>query len=185
MKRRLTQTLGSALILAMFGCLFGSYGVYSLGRADMPWLLAIPLAVAVIMVLVLGRSQKRVEALPPEYADVDETLQRRDARARQVFTLVSAVQAIVILAAARYWFNSPTPEYLAPMAAVIVGLGFIALAGPMERREYTIVGGLLCLLALGAVFTPHASWALVVGIGGAAILWGCYVVQLRAVRSGL
>ena len=66
-----------------------------------------------------------------------------------------------------------------------MGLGFIVLAGPMERREYTIVGGLLCLLALGAVFTPHASWALVVGIGGAAILWGCYVVQLRAVRSGL
>jgi hypothetical protein len=186
MKRRYTQALGNALIFTTFGCLFASYGVYSLGRIDLPWLLAIPLAIAVVMILVLGRYQKKVEALPPEYAAVDPAVQRRDARERQQFTIVNAILAIAILGTARFWSSSSTPEYLAPTCAAIVGLAFVALAMPMKTPALVFVGGSLCLFALGVVFAvARGSWAPVLGLGGAAILWVCYVIQLRLVLSEL
>jgi len=186
MKRRLTQALGGALICAMFGCLLASYGVYSLGRTDLPWLLAIPLALAVIMVLVLSRYQRKVEALPPEYADVDATLQARDARARRSFAMVNAVQAIAIVVAAKLWFASSTPEYLAPAAAIIVAVGLVALAKPMGTPAHTVAGVLLLLLATAVVLSAaHPLWAPMIGLGSAVILWACYVFQVRAVLSGL
>jgi len=186
MKRRLTQALGGALICAMFGCLLASYGVYSLGRTDLPWLLAIPLALAVIMVLVLSRYQRKVEALPPEYADVDAALQDRDARARRLFAMVNGVQAIAIIVAARLWFTSPTPEYFAPASAVIVAAGLIALARPMGTPAHTVAGVLLLLVAAAVVLSaPHALWAPTIGLGSAVILWACYLFQVRAVLSGL
>jgi hypothetical protein len=181
MKRWLTQTLGAALIYVMFACAFGSYGVYSLKRSDLPWLFAIPLAVTVILVLVLGRQQKKIEALPEE--TIGSEREKRDARARQLFTAVNVVQFGVIFLAARS-LNGVHPEYIAPIAAAIVGVHFFALAGPMHLPSHRMAGGLLIALAIASIPAGGLS-PIVVGFGGAAILWGCYALRLREVVSAL
>ena len=185
MKRRLTQALGGGLVFATFGCLWASYGVYSLGRTDLPWLLAIPLAVTMIMILTLGRFQKKVDALPAEPASPEQDA--RDARGRRMFTIVNAVQAVAIFLAVQLWFNLHRPEYLAPTIAVIVGLHFFALAGPMEMPSHRIVGGLMCLVALVTIIAvpSHQSWAVTVGFGNAAILWGAGMLRFQLVRRSL
>ena len=63
-------------MFAIFGGAWGAYGVYSLHRTDLPWLLAVPLAITVIMFLTLGKYQRKVEALPdgfPHLYVLDET----------------------------------------------------------------------------------------------------------------
>src|SRR5438128_1575011 len=166
MKRRLTQALGGALIYATFGCAFAGYGIYSLARTDLPYLLAIPLAITVIMILALGRYQKKIDALPDD--PVGAHAAERDARARQIFTVVIFVQIIAIVVVVRYLNSLHRPEYIAPAASVIAGLHFLALARPMELPSHRIVGALLCVLGLAALpIPPHQSWGVVVGFGDA------------------
>jgi hypothetical protein len=111
----------------------------------------------------------------------------REARGRKVFTIVNVAQAIAIFLAVQVWFNLQKPEYLAPTIAVIVGLHFFALAGPMQLPSHRIPGALLVLLAGGTIVAvpSHESWAVVVGLGSALILWGCYALRLRDVLSAL
>ena len=185
MKRRLTQALGGALVFAIFGGAWGAYGVYSLRRTDLPWLLAVPLAITMIMFLALGKYQRKVEALPDEFPAAGA--EQREARERKMFTIVNAAQAIAIFLAVQVWFNLHRPEYVAPTVAVIVGLHFFALAGPMELPSHRIPGTLLLVLALGTIVAvpSHQSWGVVVGLGSALILWGCYALRLREVVSAL
>ena len=183
-KRRLTQALGGALVFATFGGAWGAYGVYSLGRTDLPWLLAIPLAIMIIMILALGRYQKKIDALPSDPVGADE---QRDARGRRMFTMVNIAQGIAIFLAVQVWFNLHKPEYLAPTIAVIVGLHFFAIAGPMDMPSHRIPGALLLLLGLGTMLAvpSHQLWPVVVGLGSALVLCGCYALRLREVQSAL
>ena len=184
-KQRLTQALGGALVFATFGCALGAYGVYSLGRTDAPWLIGIPLVITMILIMVLMKVQRRVEALPAE--PVTPEMSQRDVRGRRVFTIVNIAQGIAIFIAVQVWFNLHRPEYLAPTIAVIVGVHFFALAGPMQLPSHRIPGALLLALGIGtiAAVPSHQSWAVVVGLGSALILWGCYALRLREVLSGL
>jgi MFS family permease len=184
-KQRLTQALGGALVFATFGCAWGAYGMYSLGRTDEPWLLGIPLVITLILIVTLMKLQRRVEALPSEPATPE--MEQREARGRKVFTIVNIVQAIAIFLAVQVWFNLHKPEYLAPTIAVIVGLHFFALAGPMQLPSHRIPGALLLLLALVTMIAvpSHQMWAVVIGLGNALILWGCYALRLREVLSAL
>src|SRR6266550_2372711 len=169
MKRRLTQAIGGGLVFAMFGGAWGAFGLYALGRRD--FLLAVPVVITMILTLGLTKLQRKIDVLPD-----DEPLTllaaERDAHGRRVFTIVNIAQAIAIFVAAQVWFNLHKPEYLASTVAVIVGLHFIALAGPMEQPSHRIPGALLIALGLGtlAVVPSHALWPAVVGLGSALIL---------------
>lgn len=184
-KRRLTQALGGALVFATFGCAWGAFGMYSLGRTDQPWLVGVPLALTLVLVVLMTRLQRRVEALPPD--PVAPEAEQREARGRKLFTIVNAAQGIAILIAVQVWYNLHKPEYLAPTIAVIVGLHFFALAGPLDLPSHRIPGALLLLLALVTMVAvpSHQTWAVVIGLGNALILWGCYALRLREVLLGL
>jgi hypothetical protein len=184
MKRRLTQALGASLVFAMFGCAWGAYGMYSLGRTDQPWLVGIPLAITIVLIVILSKLQRRVEALPSEPAD--PAIEKRDARGRQIFSLVNLVQAVAIVVAVKLLMNVQRPELVAPIVAAIVGLHFLALAGPMEMPTHWIVGGAIWLFAFGVVvMIPRGSWAVLIGLGNAVILWTCYVIELRVVLAAV
>ena len=183
MKRRLTQALGASLVFATFGCAWGAYGMYSLGRTDAPWLVGIPLAVTIVLIVILTRLQRRVEALPSEAAN--PALDVRDARGRQIFTLVNLAQAVAIVAAVKM-LNAQSPELVAPVAAAVVGLHFLVLARPMEMPTHWIAGGLMWFFAFAVVvLTPRGGWAAFIGAGNAVILWTCYGIELRSVLAGL
>jgi hypothetical protein len=183
MKRRLTQALGASLVFAMFGCAWGAYGMYSLGRTDQPWLVGIPLAITIVLIVILSKLQRRVEALPSEPAD--PAIEKRDARGRQIFSLVNCVQAVAIIVAVKLLLNA-RPELVAPIVAAIVGLHFLVLAGPMEMPTHWIAGGLIWLFAFGVVaMTASGGWAVFIGLGNAVILWTCYVIELRVVLAGV
>ena len=183
MKRRLTQAIGGALVFAMFGGAWGAFGLYALGRRD--FVLAIPIAITIILTLGLTKLQRKIDALPDERLTLMAA--ERDARGRRFFTIVNIAQAIAIFLAVQVWFNLHKPEYLASTVAVIVGLHFIALAGPMEQPSHRIPGALLIALGLGtlAVVPSQTLWPAVVGLGSALILWGCYARRLREVLSAL
>ena len=185
MKRRLTQALGGGLVFATFGCAWAEYGTYSLVPIERRWMLAVPLAIAVIMVLGLTKLQRRIEALPPEL--VDAAAEARDARGRKLFTVVNIGQGIAIFLSIQVWTNLHRPEFLAPTVGVIVGLHFLALARPMEMPSHRVVGALMCLLALATMIAVPSRqwWAVVVGLGNGLILWVCYAGRLREVLSGL
>jgi len=180
-KQRLTQALGGALIFAMFGGALGAYGMYSYSRT---WLMVIPLVVTMILIVILSRLQRRVEALQAEPATPELTA--REARGRKIFGAVNLALVVAVILAVQYWSGTPTPEYVAPTAGFLVGLHFVALAGPMETRTYWMAGGLICVFALGAAITmPRESWAAVTGLGSAAILWAGFAVHAREVLTAL
>ena len=184
MKRRLTQALGGALVFATFGCAWGAYGTHSLGRTDEPWLLGIPMVVTLVLIVTLMKLQRRVEALPSDPANPEA--EQREARGRRIFGAVNLALVVAVVLAVRYWSGTPTPECVAPTVAFLVGLHFVALARPMETPTHWIVGGLMVLFAFGAVMTaPRQSWAAVIGLGNAAILWGCYTLRIRFVSHAV
>ena len=57
----------------------------------------------------------------------------------------------------------------------------------MQLLSHRIPGALMLLLALGTMIAvrSHQTWGPVVGLGNALILWGCYALRLREVRSAL
>jgi hypothetical protein len=184
MKRRLTLALGASLVFATFGCAWGAYGMYSLRRTDQPWLVGIPLAITIVLIVILSKCQRRVEALPSE-PDSPE-LEERDARGRQIFSLVNLAQAVAIVVVVKLLLNAQRPELVAPIVAAIVGLHFLALAGPMEMPTHRIAGGLMWLFAFGIVaMTPRGCWTVFISVGNAIILWTCYVIELRVVLAAL
>jgi len=183
MKRRLTQALGGALVFATFGSAWGAYGAYSLGRTDRPWLLAIPLVIGMILIMGSTKLQRRVEALPADLPSPEA--EQREARGRKLFTVVNIAQALAIFIAVQVWSNLHRPEYLAPTIAVIVGLHFFVLAKPMEFPSYVVVGGLLCLVAVGVpLAAPAGDWTPLVGLSSAAILWVAALHRLHEVLEG-
>lgn len=182
MKRRLSQSLGGAFIFAMAGGAWGLYGVYALHESV--WLLAVPVVIAALEVLGSMKLERRVNALPDEAVSPER--QHRDARARKIFVGVNVAQGIAIFVAVQVAFNLHQPEYLAPAIALIVGLHFFALARPMELPSHWMVGGLMCLIAVGTVAAvPQENWGPVVGLGCAATLWVFSAHRLHEVQSAL
>jgi uncharacterized protein DUF7010 len=182
MKRRLTQALGGAFVFAVFGSLWGVYGAYWFRISW--WLPAIPLLIGGLMILASTKLETRVNALADEPATRD--IDRREARAGRTFVIVNIAQGIAIFIAVQVWYNLHKPEYLAPTIALIVGLHFFALARPMKLPSHWVVGGLICLVAVGTVLAvPTGYWGPVVGLGNAAILWVASAHRLHEVQSAL
>jgi hypothetical protein len=184
MKRRLTQVLGGALVLTMFGCCWGAYGAYALGGSDRPWIPAVPVVLTMIMFVSLTRLQRRIEALPADSSDAEA--ERREARGRKIFAGVNLAQALAILAAIQVCRSLGHAEYQAPAIAVIVGAHFLVLAAPMQLPSYNVVGGLLAMAGLGTLFAvPGELQGLVLGLAAAAILWVAALQRFHEVYSAL
>jgi len=178
MKRRLTQALGGALIFAIVGGAWSAYGVYALGRSDLPWLLFGPIVVALILITLVARLQRRVERTAEPWKPAELEQGKKEGR---IFAAVNVVQGIAIFIAVQVWYNLQRPEYLAPTIGIIVGLHFLALAGPMRMPSQRIPGALMIVLAVAtmAAVPSRTQWGVVIGLGNALILWGCYALRLR------
>jgi hypothetical protein len=179
MKRRVSQALGGALIFAIVGGAWSAYGVYALGRSDLPWLMFAPIVIALILLTLVARLQRRVDARDAEPWTPSELEQgKKDGR---MFAAVNIVQGIAIFIAVQVWYNLQRPEYLAPTIGIIVGLHFLALARLMRMPAHFIPGALMILLAVVVmVAVPSRQyWGVAVGFGNALILWGCYGLRLR------
>ena len=91
--------LGAGLIFAIFGCASAAYGVYSLGRTSQPWLLAIPPAIAMVLIVLLSRLQRRIEVLPDDPVTPD--IERFDARNRRSLATINLVMIVAVIAAVK------------------------------------------------------------------------------------
>ena len=184
MKRRLTQRLGAALLLTMFGACWGAYGAYVLGGADRPLVLAVPMVLTMIMFVALMRLQRRIETLPDDPAGAE--VERRDARGRKAFALASLAVGLAIAAVIALCRRLHYPGYQAPAIAVIVGVNFLVLAGPLEIPPYRVVGGLVAIAGIGtSLAVPAASQGPVLGVAAAAILWVAALQRFHEVATAL
>jgi hypothetical protein len=183
MKRRLSQALSGAVIFSIAGSLWAAYAAYALKGIAEFWLIGAAIAIAAFMLIVVSKLKQRVAQLPAERSTPE--IDRRTARAGRLFVTVNIVQGLAIFLAVQVGYNLHTFEYLAPAVSVVVGIHFMALAGAFETPSHWTVGGLMCVLALGAVLSvaDHAMWGVILGFGNAVILWGSGVVRIQRVMS--
>jgi hypothetical protein len=185
MKRTLSQAISGAIIFSIVGGIWAAYGAYALQGQRAGLLMGGSFALAAALIVVIIRLQKRVARLPDE--TLTPEMQRRDERATSAFRKVNIAQGLAIFLAVQVFFNLHKPEYLAPAIGVIVGLHFMALAGPLEMPSHWTVGGLLCASSVVTILAvaDHAAWGVVVGFGNAVILWGSGLLRIRLVLSAI
>jgi drug/metabolite transporter (DMT)-like permease len=169
----------SVLFLVFFGALWASIGINGLNWLEEPWLAIVAMFIGLAL-LIAGVSLSRASRRGSTQAPTTNTQegQRRSKWFRIVFSteLVAIVIAYVICRAVNRY------DLFFPVMMLIVGIHFFPLASLFRIRRYYGTGTLLCLLAVLTllVMPEHLRfsglqiniWWVILGFGGAVILWG-------------
>jgi hypothetical protein len=145
-----------AIIVAGFAVLWVAAGTHQLGRWFLPLLtIAILISAAIV-----------VASLRIPYGAHSGGF---DGKIYGIFVTLEVV-VIVITAV---WINRiGAKQYLIPVIAIIVGLHFFGMVPALHSNEFWWVGSTMCLLPLLTMsILPQGTWAPVVSIGCAVILW--------------
>jgi hypothetical protein len=63
-------------------------------------------------------------------------------------------------------------QFVVPVIALIVGAHFFGMVPALHSNQFWWVGGVMCVLPVVTILAlPQSTWAPVVGIGCAVILW--------------
>ena len=166
--------------LAFFGALWALIGIGGMGGLYEPWLAIVVVAAAAALLaasLALRLQARGMQAHDP----------RGRASKSRAFRLVFALEIGLIVAAYVVLRLMGQFDLFFPAMMLIVGVHFFPLAALFAVGRYYAAGGLLCALALVTTLvvperialsgTRIAGWSVVLGFGGAMLLWVVGLLQ--------
>ncbi len=168
------------LFLALFGALWAVTGMQGLHGQSPAWIFAVMLALGLVL-LGGGVSLVRAARRLPNSVREAGTQQRR--RRNRWFRILFVTEAILIGIALAVCRLVNRFDLFLPLTMLIVGIHFFPLAVVFRVKDYHVAGALLCALAIFTLLAvPErlrvggsvsvAAWWVVLGFGGAFILWG-------------
>jgi hypothetical protein len=173
------------MIVASLAALWAALGVRSLGRG---WAIGLTVGSALLSLalIIAGVGQLR----SPSTTAPAGVLHPNASWLSVAFEAVAIPLAVFIL---KRWRQH---QYILPIIALIVGLHFFALVPAFGSFEFAWIGSAMSVIALATIwFLPPTVtwrvdtsrrqvdlWALVVGVGCAAVLW-CSAVMLFWFRN--
>jgi len=173
------------IIVASFAALWAGLGVRSLGRE---WAIRLTVASALLSLalVIAGVGQLRSPS-STTVAGVPHP---------NVYWVSVAFEAVAIPLAVFILRRRRQHRYILPITALIVGLHFFALVPAFGSFEFAWIGSAMSVIALATIwFLPPTVtwrvgpsrrqvdlWALVVGMGTAAVLW-CLAAMLLWFRN--
>ncbi|GCE28737.1 hypothetical protein KDA_42210 [Dictyobacter alpinus] len=174
------------IFMAIFSTLWAAIGIGGLqGWGGIwPWVLVVLIALGLLAgAFSLIRSAR---SLPEQTTEANE---QRGKRMNMWFMIIFAAEGILIFMASIIC-NAVLHRFdlFFPIMAIIVGLHFFPLAPLFHMKSYYLVGAILCVLGLLALFVlpAHAQlgtyqinlqWV-VLGFGAALVLWGVGFIGL-------
>ena len=181
--RYLAGVTTGTLVLTCFGALWSLQG---------PRIMLLITPVVTVVLLVLCLTTKQTVRQLPQKPDLPEEQAQNQKVARR-FGMVCAGEIAAIAASVVLLRLFKHSEYAAPVICLIVGLHFLPLASLFKVRVYTLTGVALSLLAVGALlallfgvtFGNLYTWSVIVGLGGAGVLWLTSLFNLAKVRQAL
>ena len=172
------------IFLTIFGALWAAVGVQGLNGL-VSWLGVILLVVGVVLLgagISLSRASRRRRLSQGEMPTSKER-QRRN----KWFLIVFGTEILTIVIARMICWSINRLDLFVPVTMLIVGIHFFPLASLFRVRRYRLSGVLLCLLAISTVLVVPEQLRLVeilidsrfvmLGIGGALIIWGIGLAQ--------
>jgi hypothetical protein len=160
---------GAIMVMSAFAAIWWMIGAAQSGRGSLI-MYSIGIGISALLVALDrwhgGRSAAREE---------------RKRRGR-IVGMASAVEGIMIFAAATVLAKLGRRDLIAPAVAIIVGLHFLPLARWFPAPIYYLTAALLIAVGMtGATIQDVAARVLTICFGAAAALWlSCGVVLLRA-----
>lgn len=160
---------GAVIVLSAFAAIWWMVGAAQSGRGSL-MMYAVGIAISALLVAV-DRWRGGLSAAREE----------RKRRGR-IVGMASAVEGIMIFAAAMALANLGRRDLIAPAVVIIVGLHFLPLARWLPAPIYYLTAALLVAVGMaGATMRDVAARVLTICFGAAAALWlSCGVVLLRA-----
>jgi Family of unknown function (DUF7010) len=167
------------LFLALFGALWAAMGINGLKGLEEPWLLIVVMLFGLAL-LFAGVSLLRASRRSPAPATRAE-IKQGQSRSKW-FRIVFATELITIIIAMAICRAANRFDLFYPVMMLIVGIHFFPLASLFQVKKYHVAGALLCSLAVVTLLAvPErlrlsnlqvAAWLVILGFGGAFILWG-------------
>ncbi len=164
-------------VIAGYGAAWWILGIVLTGRAAAPGYAIGLLAFALLLTAAWLRKR-------------DESPERRRERAKRghIIGIVTGVQAVLLVLALYVLRHASRTDLMAPVAAMIMGLHFLALARLFPAVVYYCTSGLLVGLGVAGLFLTAGNVRLLtVSIGAACLLWlTCIAVLIwpESRRSG-
>jgi hypothetical protein len=169
----------SVLFLVFFGALWASIGINGLNKLEEPWLAIVAMFIGLAL-LIAGVSLSRASRRSSTQAPTTNTqeVQHRNKWFRIVFAteLIAIMIAYVICSAVNRF------DLFFPVMMLIVGVHFFPMASLFRIWRYHVTGILLCILAVITLLAVPEQlrlsgmqikvWWVILGLGGAFILWG-------------
>jgi hypothetical protein len=169
----------SVLFLVFFGALWASIGINGLNRLEEPWLEIVAMFIGLAL-LIAGVSLSRASRRSSTQAPTTNT-QEGQHRSKW-FRIVFATELIAIMVAYVICNAVNRFDLFFPVMMLIVGIHFFPLASLFRTRRYHVTGALLCFLAIITLLAVPEQlrlsgmqiqvWWVILGLGGAFILWG-------------
>jgi hypothetical protein len=168
----------SVLFLVFFGALWASIGINGLNKLEEPWLAIVAMLIGLALFIAgvsLSRASRRSSTQAPTNT---QEVQHRNKWFRIIFAteLIAILIAYVICSAVNRF------DLFFPVMMLIVGIHFFPLAALFQIRRYYGTGSLLCILAVITLLAAPEQirlsgmqiqiWWVILGLGGACILWG-------------
>jgi hypothetical protein len=149
-----------AIIMGIFGAVFGVMGVRSLASAAPPWLLAVPVLIAAVLVIAAARRARS-----------DPGASERPARVGRIIGWASAGEGVGIFLAVNIAINLGRPDLVLPTIALVVGLHFLPMAYAIPCRAFYANGAALLLASAIGFLLPQPTGTAITGVATALILW--------------
>jgi hypothetical protein len=146
-----------AIIVACFAVFWVAAGAQALGRRWFVLLLAIAIVISGTIVfaaihLPFGRHSGGFNG--------------------RVYGIFVTLDVVAILIAVVLLKRVGAKQFVIPVIALIVGAHFLGMVPALQSNDFWWVGGAMCaLLVATTLILPQSTWAPVVGVGYAAILW--------------
>ncbi len=154
--------------IASYGALWWIIGMRAAGHGS-AWS---DVAGVVVLALLLAAAWRRMPEDSPER-------KRQRARRGKIIGMVTAIQAVLIIASLYVVELQHRIELLAPVVAILMGLHFLAFARLFPAWIYFVTSALLVALGITGFFLGDGVRLLTVSLGAAGILWlTCVAVLL-------
>jgi len=167
------------LFLVVFGALWAAIGINGLQGFDEPWVAIGILLIGLVLLIASLSLRWKTRRLPNRAAEKKEPDRQRK---NKWFRIVFATELVAIVSANVICRAVNRSDLFFPVMMLIVGIHFFPLAVLFGINKYYLTGALLSLLAIGTLLVvPEqlqfsgfqiTAWWVVLGLGGAFILWG-------------
>ncbi len=160
------MTATGAIVMSFFAAVWWVAGLWAFGHGSA---LLYAFGVLLSAALIIAGSRVRATLSP-----------REQSRRRRLVGIASGAEGVLLFVSANILLNTGDSSFIAPVAAIIVGLHFLPLARWMPAPLYYFSAALLVALGLvGFMIAGTEQRGLLVCLGAAGVLWLTSIALLR------